>query len=275
MLQTSPSLSRSQDRPSRHSPRVEECRNRRKFAGLHVRRAVCCVHRRGVALSSHKTGLSRPSPSALKLDRGKTATKSYIYRFHNVVQFGDTMFRRRQVLAAASSLTLMAAAPAKAARPATLEDSLWSGLRLQDQHGRSFQLGEGPAPITLVAMWAHWCPPCLAELPSLVTLAGLTASKMEVLLLSHPEYWVRDVAVAQQRRIPLRMATPSTDNSSAVIGTALLNGQGGYEVPRALAFRNNDQSIAWSQRGWTDWGSPAALAHIKAPFACGRAQRSR
>ena len=116
-------------------------------------------------------------------------------------------------------------------------------------------LGEGRAAVTLVAMWAHWCPTCLAEMPALVSMAAGIGPNVEVLLMSHPEYWAQDLAAAQKRRIPLRLVTPGPENTPGVVQAALLNGQGGYEVPRSLAFRNRDRSIAWTGRDWAASGN--------------------
>ena len=144
---------------------------------------------------------------------------------------------------------------------------LWRSIEFEDRDGRAFQLGSGQpgagsAPLTLVAMWAHWCPPCLSEMPSLTAVAAALGPQLDVLLVSHPEYWERDKAVAVQHRVPHRMATPSSRNARPVLDAALLQG-GAFAVPRSVVVRR-DASVAWRHEGSVDWASADAIGRLRA-----------
>ena len=134
-------------------------------------------------------------------------------------------------------------------------------MSFEDKDGRTFQLGQGSAPLTLVTMWAHWCPACLSEMPSLTALSTALGPQLDVLLVSHPEYWAQDQAAAQHRRLPHRMATLSSYNAPGVLEAALLQ-DGAYTVPRSLVFRR-DATVAWSHLGSMDWASADAIGRVK------------
>lgn len=173
---------------------------------------------------------------------------------------------RRLVLSAlpaAGLAGLTAASPALARRPESPEAAMWRGMVVEDGAGRAFQLGTGRAPVTLVTMWAHWCGGCLMEAAPLAAFAASLGPRVEVLLLSHPEWWAQDRAVVQQRRIGLRHVAPSSMNDPAVIRAALTP-RGAFHVPRSLALRNGDAELAWKHDGWTDWSSDATRAQVGA-----------
>ena len=141
---------------------------------------------------------------------------------------------------------LLATAAHASARPEEdAHSALWSGLDLQDQSGSTFQLRQAATPVTVVAFWAHWCQPCLAELPALVAMAATLGSRAEVVLMSYPEYWEEDVALARRRQVPLRLVTPAASNGQPTIRAALLNRQGEYRVPRTLTFHTAQNTVAW------------------------------
>lgn len=173
-----------------------------------------------------------------------------------------TLTRRRLLATAVGTVLVTPAVAGTRLGPEAAGDGVWRGIEFEDQGGRGFQLGSGPAPLTLVAMWAHWCPACLSEMPSLAALAASMGSQVDVLLVSHPEYWERDKAVAQQHRIPHRMATPSRRNAPAVLAAALLQ-DGAYAVPRSLVVRR-DGSVAWRHEGAVDWASAEAVGRMRA-----------
>lgn len=171
------------------------------------------------------------------------------------------LLARRRLLSIAAG-TLMAPMAAQARPEPEQAGGLWRSIEFEDRDGRTFQLGAGAAPLTLVAMWAHWCPACLSEMPSLAAVAAALGPQLDVLLVSHPEYWERDKAVAQQHRVPHRMAVPSSRNARGVLDAALLQG-GAYAVPRSLVVRR-DASVAWRHEGSVDWASADAIGRLRA-----------
>ena len=149
---------------------------------------------------------------------------------------------------------------ALAAHPAQAEPDVWPAADMIDQTGAVFQLGSSAQRLTVVHVWAHWCAPCLAELPSLAALAGrLPASGTGVLLVSHPQNWAADVAYAQRKQLPFRLATLAPGAPAWVRPALFEEHAGRYTVPRTLLFRRADQSM---QTAVLKWDSPAALQRL-------------
>lgn len=62
-----------------------------------------------------------------------------------------------------SSGTLIAAAPAAQRKPA-------KDFAFADAEGKALRLADWRGRVVLVNLWATWCPPCVAEMPSLDAL---------------------------------------------------------------------------------------------------------
>lgn len=171
---------------------------------------------------------------------------------------------RRSLLAFTGASAVAAAGPvwADTRGPQQADASLWRSVAFEDKDGRTFQLGDGSARLTLVAMWAHWCPACLSEMSSLGALSAALGSQLDVLLVSHPEYWAADLETAERRRIPLRMATLSSYNAPGVMEAALLQ-DGAYAVPRSLLFRRG-ATLAWAHAGTMNWASADVVGRVRA-----------
>lgn len=175
---------------------------------------------------------------------------------------------RRTLLAAAGAWAVSPARPAAALPgPYQLETSVWTGSLLLDPEGRSFVLGDLQRPLTLLKLWAGWCPSCAAELPQLTALASALDHRAEIILVSHPQYWANDQAMARRRALPFRLATFAPANPAPIMEQALLAPGGVYSVPRSLLFRERDRSIVLKRDTTTDWGSSAVVNQVKALLA--------
>lgn len=172
---------------------------------------------------------------------------------------------RRTLVAAATAWALGSARPA-AAEPGRYshETGVWTGSLMLDGAGRSFVLRDSQRPITILKLWAGWCPECAAEMPQLAAMAFALNQSVEVILVSHPQYWVADQAMARRRSLPFRLATFAPSNSPPIVEQALLGRDGTYSVPKSLAFRERDQSIVLKRENATDWASAAMLSQIRA-----------
>jgi thiol-disulfide isomerase/thioredoxin len=54
----------------------------------------------------------------------------------------------------------------------------------EDPNGTKFSLSELRGKPVLVNLWATWCGPCVAEMPTLDTLAGREAERLQVIVVS-------------------------------------------------------------------------------------------
>lgn len=171
---------------------------------------------------------------------------------------------RRTFAATATAWALGSIRPAAAAPGRyQLETDVWTGSVLVDADGRSFVLRDLRQPITMLMLWAGWCSTCAAEMPQLTTLASTLGQSVEIVLISHPQYWAADQAMARRRGLRFRMATLAPSNPAPIVQQALLGSGGVFSVPKTFAFRARDSSIVLKHESWTDWSSAAALNQLK------------
>ena len=109
--------------------------------------------------------------------------------------------------------------------------------------------------------WATWCPPCVAEMPSLAALAhALAPAGIPVLTVSADRGGAPTVQAFFRAHavdgLPILLDQASTAvHALALVGlpTTLVIGPDGFERGRL--------------EGSADWGSPAAAARVRAMLA--------
>lgn len=159
---------------------------------------------------------------------------------------------------------LLAASAFALPRAAHADTAVWRNAELLGEDGRRFRTGDLRAPLTLVMLWANWCPNCLSAMDSIATMrAAVGPRNLDVLLVSHPEYWAEDQAMARARNIPFRLATMSSANSQSVIREALTEAGGAYAVPRTLLVRGDTGAVTPWRRGSQDWASAGLVRELR------------
>ncbi|MDO1500181.1 TlpA disulfide reductase family protein [Winogradskyella maritima] len=63
-----------------------------------------------------------------------------------------------------------------------LADYNW---KLKDQEGNLYDLKTAEGKVVFINFWATWCPPCIAEMPSLQSLYNAYDGKMEILFVTN------------------------------------------------------------------------------------------
>lgn len=163
------------------------------------------------------------------------------------------MLTRRLFLGSAAAVA--AGARAAAAQPAVSPlAQLWAGLELEDVAGQAFRLADLKPRLKLIKLWAHWCPGCVMEMPSLIALADAVGrDNLEVVLVSDPDDFRRDQATALRLKLPFRLATASSQNRPDLIRATLLDRDGAYVVPRTLLFAGAENALTAQLTGSQDW----------------------
>lgn len=135
------------------------------------------------------------------------------------------------------------------------------GERFQDPDGKTVTLAEFKGRPLLVNLWATWCGPCVAELPSLDRLAARAGDKLTVLAVSQDPQGNAVVAPwwAEHKLANLRpYLDPKTD-----LGFAYASGM----LPTTILYDREGKEV-WRIVGGMDWDGPRAntlLAGIIAP----------
>ena len=173
---------------------------------------------------------------------------------------------RRGLLGGMAAAGAMASFGARAhGLPEAELGSLWQGIELIDADGRRFRLGDTGQPLTMVKLWANWCPACLRDLNALQAMLSASATHgMDVLLVSHPNWWDEDREAARTQKMPFRMATLSSRNDQQTQQAALLDENGYFAVPQSFLYRKATRSAVWAHRGPVRWTSPMDVAALKA-----------
>ena len=84
-----------------------------------------------------------------------------------------------------SALLLAAATNAGELSPYTEQDSPAPAFTLKGLDGKPHRLEDYRGKVVLVNFWATWCPPCLAELPSMQRLSDrMAADAFEILAIN-------------------------------------------------------------------------------------------
>ncbi len=129
-------------------------------------------------------------------------------------------------------------------------------LACQKADGSTLRLASLKGTPMVLNLWATWCQPCKAELPSLKKLQEQMADKLTVVAVSVD----RGGWVAINRflaKMPLGDVVVCSDPRMSVARTV-----GGSGLPTTLVF--DSAQMEWGRlTGEADWSSPEALALIE------------
>lgn len=164
---------------------------------------------------------------------------------------------KAQPAPAASSTSL---ASERAAEPQAQLDTSHKGealppITLTDHAGRKLALPSLTGKPLLVNLWATWCAPCVAELPTLDTLATSRASDLRVLTVSQDMSGTEKVADFLKARGATHLEPwldPKNDLAFHYQVTTL---------PTTILYDANGREV-WRYVGGHDWSGAAATALI-------------
>lgn len=128
-------------------------------------------------------------------------------------------------------------------------------VSLVDNTGESLELSSFQGKPLLINLWATWCAPCIAEMP---TLAKLIAREQELGVTVLPisqDMGQSDKVVEILRRRGLEQIQPWIDEQGD------LGFKYGGNLPVTVLFDSQGKEV-WRYTGGNDWASPAALKLI-------------
>lgn len=171
------------------------------------------------------------------------------------------MPNRRHVLTLiAAALCLPAPASARAAQGLFIHATPKPipALDIRDGEGRPFGLASLEGRAVIVNLWASWCLPCVAELPSLDRLKPLAEAEGAAVVALSLDRMGANAVRAAYGRIGITGLDIHVDDTRAaaetlsvpVLPTTLLIDRKGFEVARFI--------------GPAQWDGPEALALVRA-----------
>lgn len=129
----------------------------------------------------------------------------------------------------------------------TIEQVSSYNWELQDLEGNSFHLDNTKGKVTLVNIWATWCPPCIAEMPSIQALNNDYNDKIEFVLVSNEKEEVIKKFLKEKNYnleifIPQSKA-PETFNVSSIPRTFLIDRNGNIIIDKSGAANWNSETV--------------------------------
>jgi thiol-disulfide isomerase/thioredoxin len=120
--------------------------------------------------------------------------------------------------------------------------------------GKAAPLGELRGRPVLVNLWATWCAPCVAEMPTLDRAAAALDGEAVVVAVNQGE--TPDKVQAFLKDKPLAHARPLLDPDMAISLKLAAN------LPTTILYDAAGREV-WRSTGSRDWSAPASLALIR------------
>lgn len=126
---------------------------------------------------------------------------------------------------------------------AILKDYTWG---LTDLEGKSTNLQSKKGEVILINLWATWCPPCVAEMPSFVELYSDYKDKVAFVFVANDEK-IKVEAFLQKKGYELPVyfqstTTPQQLESSSIPVTYIIDKNGNIVVNRSWVADWNSKS---------------------------------
>ncbi|EJU12684.1 thiol:disulfide interchange protein TlpA [Sphingomonas sp. LH128] len=128
-------------------------------------------------------------------------------------------------------------------------------VSLVDNTGESLDLSSFKGKPLLVNLWATWCAPCIAEMPTLNKLIDREGELGVTILPISQDMGQTDKVVEILRRRELEQIQPWVDEQGD------LGFQYGGNLPVTIMFDRQGKEV-WRYTGGNDWTSPEALKLI-------------
>lgn len=128
-------------------------------------------------------------------------------------------------------------------------------ITLVDNTGETLDLTSFKGKPLLINLWATWCAPCIAEMPTLNTLIG-KEKELGITVLPISQDMGQDAKVLEiLRRRKLDMVEPWIDEKGD------LGFKYGGNLPVTVMFDSQGREV-WRYSGGNDWTSPEAMKLI-------------
>ncbi len=118
---------------------------------------------------------------------------------------------------------------------------------LRGLDGQNTNLSNSEGRVILVNNWATWCPPCIAEMPSLQSLYNVYKEKVDFYFISNEKYnvlkmWLKEKSYNLPVYQPMG-PTPKQLNSSSIPTTYVINKKGIIIIEEVGAHDWNTESF--------------------------------
>lgn len=126
-------------------------------------------------------------------------------------------------------------------------------FNLIDREGKIVSLNKYKGKVIFINMWATWCPPCIAEMPSIDKLHEEMGDEVAFIMLSLDEDFEKAKAFDKRKGYDLPIFAPASNlpamyESSAIPTTYVIDAAG---------------NLAWTHKGMADYSDPQFKEFLK------------
>jgi thiol-disulfide isomerase/thioredoxin len=139
--------------------------------------------------------------------------------------------------------------------------------RFEDPDGQPATLADFRGRPLLVNLWATWCAPCIAEMPTLDALAGREKDRLQVVTISQ-DLDGRDRVEAFFARQGYRNLGTWLDPQTALMGSLRVD-----ILPTTILYDSRGREI-WRVSGMEDWTGGRAAQRLNEAFNPGKVQEN-
>jgi len=138
---------------------------------------------------------------------------------------------------------------------------------LKDHSGKAHAVADFRGKLVLLHFWAAWCPPCLSEIPNLLTFAQKVApeGKIEVVTISEDGNWPDAEKVLSSAHLPADMISLLDQDSK------ISDAYGTYQFPESYLI-GRDGRILMKWIGAQPWNNPKAAQFLDAQWGAEKGQ---
>jgi thiol-disulfide isomerase/thioredoxin len=119
--------------------------------------------------------------------------------------------------------------------------------QLEDLNGNSFHLDTVKGSVALINIWATWCPPCIAEMPSIQALYNDYNDKIKFVLVSNENQEVIQKFLKEKNynfsSFTPKSKAPETFNASSIPRTFLIDREGNIIIDKSGAANWNSETV--------------------------------
>ena len=119
--------------------------------------------------------------------------------------------------------------------------------KLKDLDDNTYNFNNAKGKVTLVNIWATWCPPCIAEMPSIQALYNDYGDKVEFVLVSNETQGVI-TSFLKKKKYNFKAYTPLAEapaifNVTSIPRTFLLDKEGRIIIDESGAANWNSEKV--------------------------------
>lgn len=98
-----------------------------------------------------------------------------------------------------------------------------SGVLFKDETGNVIDLSDLKGKVVFVNFWATWCPPCIAEMPSINKLQAQFRDNKDfvVLMVDADNQPDKSIKFMSKRKLDLKVFTPASQIPNELLGNSL------------------------------------------------------